>query len=357
MSTIALPSMFEAAELTNVLDLMQIQYGTITQMGMFPFMGMATRYAAIRRSEQGLCLVPAAEWCGPPRAANKRKKTDMIFIEVPHTPIIDVVHPCDVMGRPTYDLNTPMGLKTMADEVNERMASMRAKLEITAEYRRVRALFGEVLDSDGSVLNDLYSDFGYSPTNIAWALSDPNFDLQTACLNLKRVMRKSFKGVYNGVDVMVDSKMFDLVTTHPSAREAYKRCCDTIALVTGDNRMNGFPFGGLRFWEYDGEACAITDPIEGTTETRQFMASPLDSAGDEIAPDGIGIAYPTGAPNTYETLGAPPTMNDFVNQRAQSEYYASMEPRCHNEGFELKMQMNTLPIMKQPNALIRLIAE
>jgi Phage major capsid protein E len=132
MSTIALPSMFEAAELTNVLDLMQIQYGTITQMGMFPFMGMATRYAAIRRSEQGLCLVPAAEWCGPPRAANKRKKTDMIFIEVPHTPIIDVVHPCDVMGRPTYDLNTPMGLKTMADEVNERMASMRAKLEITA---------------------------------------------------------------------------------------------------------------------------------------------------------------------------------------------------------------------------------
>jgi Phage major capsid protein E len=357
MPNITLPDGFTVAELTNVVDLMPIQYGDVTNSGLFVFKGMNVNVAAIARNSHSLCLVPTAEWCGPAKAKNARARRDLVFIDVPHTPITDLVHPCDVMGRKLFDMNTDEGLMDMAGVVTERMADMRSKLEITKEYRYVRALFGEVLDSNGDILHDLYADFGYTRDVVTFEFSDPNFDVQIACMDLRRRVRKAYKGLFSGIEARVDAEFFDKLISHPKVRDSYKRCCDTNALTTGDvgTLVGGFPFGQIMWKENIAEACAVAD--DGSTSTVQFMASPINPADDEpYGTVGVGTVYPVGTTNNYELLAAPPTMNDLVNKKAESEYYASLEPRCHNEGFDLKMQMNTCPIVKQPNALITVVA-
>lgn len=354
MPNVTLPDGFTAAELTNTVSLMPIKYGEFTQSGLFKFKGMATNVAAIARTTGSLCIVPTAEWCGPTKAKNARRRRDLVFIDVPHTPIEGLVHPCDIMGRLLFDINTPNGLLDMATEVAQQMSDMRDKLEITKEYRLVRALFGEVLDSDGSVLHDLYQDFGYVRDVTTFTLSDANFDVQAACMQLRRKIQKAYKGLSTGVGAVVDAEFFDALVSHPKVRDSYKRCCDTNALTTGDVGLQGFPFGGIVWKENISEGCAIDG--NGDAVNVQFMASPINPLDDEpYGTEGVGVAMPLGTVDNFELLGAPPTMNEFVNRKAEQEYYASMEVRDHNEGYDLKMQMNTVPIIKQVNAQILLV--
>jgi hypothetical protein len=174
---------------------------------------------------------------------------------------------------------------------------------------------------------------------------------------LRRRIRRAYKGLFTGIEARVDTEFFDKLVKHPLVRDSYKRCCDTQALTTTDVGLlgAGFPFGGIMWKENMAEACAIAD--DGSSSTVQFMASPINPADDEpYGTEGVGTVYPIGTSNFFELLGAPPTMNEYVNKTAESEYYASLEERCHNEGYDLKMQMNTCPIVKQPNALITLVA-
>lgn len=348
MAEVLLPGMFRAATLTNVLNLAPQKYGILSAQGLFKYMGIATTTAAIMREQAGLCLVQSGAWCAPPAVANRGVQRDLIYIPVPHTSIADVVLPCDIAGQVTYDLNTPTGLKDMNSEVIKRSINARSKLEQTLEYRQIRAMYGEVLDADGTVMQDLYSTFGIAPSNITWAISSATFGLRKACNDLTRLIRKRHSGNYTSIRFMVSAEGMDKIVNHKDAVDAYKRCCDTQFLVTeGTTGGKIFPFGGIEFWEYDAQGCYYD--AQGVKQSVEFLAPPSGFAPADV----VGVAYPQGAPEMYELLGANPMRNDMVNQRATQLYHVSIEPRCHNEGFDLKTEANALPIVKQPGSLIR----
>jgi Phage major capsid protein E len=344
-----LPNIFNAVDLTNVLNMYPNQYDALNNSSMFPFVGMSTPVAAIQRNTTGLNLVQSGQWCGPANATNTGKKREVIMIQVPHTEIIDAVTPCDISGRQTWDLSSGPGLMTLQGEVQDRQISMRAALEQTLEYRKIRALYGEILDADGSIMTNLFTTFGYTPKNIEFTLSNPAFDVRAACMELKRHLEKNFKGRYTGVDVVVTSDFMDALTGHASVIDVYKRCCDTQGNVTGDVR-NSFTYGGVRFWEYTASGSYVNSAQELVSV--DFMAKPLTGADKSFVE---GVAYVTGSTNTFETLGAPPQTTQEVNTKATQTYYSQMEPKCFNKGFDLMMEMNALPINKQPNCTPRIL--
>jgi hypothetical protein len=355
MSLVQLPGdQFSAAELTNMLDLFPVQYGRFLRSGLFEFKGMRTNVAAIARKHHTLCLVPTSEWCGPAGAKNKRARKDMVFIPVPHTAIEGLVHPCDVMGNVIFDPNTEIGLESMEDEVSEQSFDMRGKLEMTLEYRMVRALFGEILDADGeTLLHDLYKTFGYTRKVFTIDTTNPKENIPAKIGEIDRWIKTAYLGNKSGTSMVFDVCGFEAIVGHPSVQDAYKRCCDTQGLVT---RMQGtgvegdaFPLATSMITYYDASSCTI-DPATGMSDQVNFMASPKKPDGSPYADECLGVGYPTGTSNNFETLGAPPSHNDFVGKKADRLFYESMEPRCHGEGYDLKQQMNALPIVKQIQA-------
>jgi Phage major capsid protein E len=347
-----LPDMFHAAELTNVINLMPNKYSVISDSGMFPFMGMSTNVAAIQRNQSNNCLVVSSEWCAPPKTTNRTRSRDLVFIPVPHTPIIDSITGCEINGRRGWDLQTSDGLMSLQDEMNIRLAEMRGKLEQTVEYRVTRAIMGEVLDADGSILEDLFERFNYTPKTLYMDLDSPNFVLRKFAMEVKRWIENNYTGQYTEVRVMLNGEAMDKLTNHKNVVDIYKRCCDTMGKTTDDVR-DGFSHAGVTFWEYGAKGCYVKP--DGEMVSVDFLAPPLNEGGTGPIANFAGVAYPFGTTNSFELLGAPPTMNEYVNRKATQLYYASAEPKCHNEGYDLKMQMNAIPISKQPLSMPRIV--
>lgn len=343
---------FNAVDLTNVINLMPNQYSKVFKSGLFPFVGMETDIAMIARlTDAELCLVPMAEWCAPAKAMGKKAKRELIQIPVPHTPIYDSITTCDTRGKRSWDLNTENGLMSINDEANKKQAHARMRLEQTIEFRCVRALYGEILDADGSVYLDLFNTFKVTPVQFEMKLSDADFDLRAFVMKLKRQMEKNFKGNWSRIEVMLDSDTMDLLTGHPKVTDIYKRCCDTQSLLTTDVR-SGFEYAGVVFWEYTAQGC-ITKP-DGTNENVSFVRPPVNPLNGNFVAGIVGVAYPVGTTNTFELLGAPPTNMDYSNQLAQQIFYTSIETKCHNQGYDILVETNVLPIMKQPGSLLRI---
>jgi hypothetical protein len=325
---------FTAAEVTDNVNNFPVQWGMMNEMGMFPFAGVTTPYVAIEEESMTLSLVPTRDWCGPSNL-NRTGKRKQIIMAVPHTPIEDMVTGCDVMG--SYAAANPLELQTAADEVNMRLAQMRAKLEITLEYRKVSSLFGNILDADGTtVIENTYTAFGIAPTTVNFTLSNPAFDIRAAVYAVKRAIEANHVGdVMDGVRALISPADMNALIAHPNAEKFFSNCC---GLDNAKDWRAGFPLHGITFAEYQAQA------------TNPFTGSQLS-----FVPTATGVAYPTGTRQSHRTYVAPADFNDTVNRRASQLFYASMEPRQHNRGFDLHMQMNALPLWIRPRSIVRIV--
>jgi hypothetical protein len=137
------------------------------------------------------------------------------------------------------------------------------------------------------------------------------------------------------IRALVSSEFFDALTSHAKVKEAYERWQDGAMLR--DDMRSGFPFGGLIFEEYRGQA---TDP-DGNV--RRFIAA------------NQGHAFPIGTLETFVTYFAPADFNETVNTLGKP-LYAKQEPRRFDRGTDLHTQSNPLPMCLRPSVLVKLVA-
>ena len=103
----------------------------------------------------------------------------------------------------------------------------------------------------------------------------------------------------------------------------------------------GFPFAGVTFEEYAGEAS--TADGNGGWVSKRFI--------DE----GEAHAFPLGTIDSFATYFAPADFNETVNTLGQP-IYAKQEPRRFDRGTDLHTQSNPLPICQRPGLLVKLTA-
>lgn len=351
MPTITVPAGFETAELTETINLLpclpsQLQ-GNIT----FPFEGLRGTLAAIQRTQFSLCLVQTAPYCASPPTANRGREGDTRFIPIPHTPIRSELQACDYSGLRKWDLSGVIGLVDFAEEVLKEQADMKAKLEETRRYREYRAFYGEILDADGSLLIDLFKAFGFTPTEVTFNFASPSFNIRAACMKVLRAIECCYNnGTYSAVRIAVNSDVFDALTNHPSVVDIFKRCCDQQSKLTGDVRK-GFLYGGIWWEEVVNKGCFVKP--DGTIMAVDYFASPTDPATNRQYTVPVGVTRLEGTRNLYKTYGAPAQTVTGVNRTATQEYYTTIEPLCHERGFEMIASMNLLPLLTQPCTGVR----
>jgi hypothetical protein len=324
---------FSMAELTAAINILPNNYGLINQMGLFRGQPVRTRQISIEENNGVLNLLPTKA-PGSPGTVGKKGKRKLRGFSVPHIPHDDVVLPEEVQGIRAFGSEDQV--QTLSDIITDHLQTMRNKHAITLEHLRMGALKGIILDSDGSVLLDLYQEFGITPKVVSFALGVATTDVKKKCLEVKRHIEKNLMGeVMEGVQTLVSPEFFDALTSHDRVKDAYQRWHEGSALR--DDMRDGFPFGGLLFKEY------IAEASDGDGNIRRFIAA------------NEGHAFPVGTQETFRTYFAPADFNETVNTLGRP-IYVKQESRKFERGTDIHTQSNPLPMCHRPAVLVKLTA-
>jgi len=316
--------------LTAAINKVPNNYGRLEQLGLMPTEGVRTRTILIEEMSGVLNLLPTMPVGAPASLGTQGKRKVRSFV-IPHIPHDDVVLPEEVQGLRAF--GSENDLEALSNLIARKLQNMRAKHAITLEHLRMGALKGVILDSDGSTLYDLYSEFGITAKSVSFALSTNTTEVLTKVLEVKRHIEDNLRGEFmSGIMCLSSQGFFDALTTHPKVKEAYSRWQQGQLLFT-DNRTN-FSFGGITFEEYRGQA---TD-IAGTV--RKFIA------------DDEAHFFPVGTASTFRTFFAPADFNETANTLGLP-LYAKQAPRKFERGTDLHTQSNPLPICLRPEVLVK----
>ncbi len=326
---------FSMTSLTAAINYLPNYYDRLASMGLFPDKPQRFRHVAIEERNGILTLLPTQP-VGAPGTVGGRSKRRLRSFAIPHIPHDDAILPEEVQGIRAFGAESE--LQSIATVMAEHLQTMRNKHAITLEHLRFGALKGEILDADGSVLYNLFDEFGMAaPTPIKFKFSDPATDIKKVCLSVLRRVEDNLKGERcTGVHCFVGEDFFDALTSHPMVKEAYNRWQDGQALRT--DMRTAFPFAGLTFEEHRGRAWT------GEKVERRFINV------------GEGHCFPVGTLETFATYYAPADFNETANTIAQA-IYAKQEPRKFDRGTDLHTQSNPLPICHRPSVLVKLVME
>lgn len=326
---------FGMASLTAAINLLPNRYGRLEELGLFNPKPVRTRTIVVEEKAGVLTLLPSLPPGSPGTVGVRGKRTLRSFV-IPHIPHDDVVLPEEVQGLRAF--GTESEFASIAAVLAEHLETMRSKHAATLEYLRMGALKGIVFDADGRELVNLYTEFKIQPKTIDFKFSDAKLNVLSVCLDLKRLMGTSLAGErMTSLQCLVSPEFFTKLVTHASVQEAYKLWNEGQALRS--DMRSGFPFAGITFEEYAGEAS--TSDGNGDWVTKRFIN------------EGEGHAFPLGTLDTFATYFAPADFNETVNTLGQP-LYAKQEPRRFDRGTDLHTQSNPLPICQRPGLLIRL---
>jgi len=346
LDTINFP--FTSIQLSESVNRIPNNYGLLQALNLFPSQGSISTIIEVTIEDGTLRVLPAKERGGEATPGDRGNRKS-IFLETPHFPSEDLITPRDLQNMVTI-ANSSRTPRTLADEMQKRLFTIRAKHSITREWIRMGALKGLITDGNGKSLLNLYTAFGIQKVSIDFALGTAGTDIIDKCTQLLQSIAENLKGeVMNRVEVIVSTSFFNKLIQHAKVEKFWINWSGAQALAqpayapgTGPIDRNGqptalgrsFTFQNILFREYNGKA-----PIGPTRVATPFVA--VD----------YGVAYPAGTMNTFETWDAPPNDIRVVNQPGM-EVAISPKILDHGEGVELKSQSNCLAICKRPEVLV-----
>lgn len=298
--------------------------------GLFSEQGLVGTVMWIERKGSSIQLVPTAPRGGVGQSTTETNRK-MIPVGCVHLPQYETILADAVLGVRAFGKEAE--LETIQGLVNQKLAAMKANLDLTLEYQRIGALKGQVLDADGTtVVWDMYQIFNFTQETKFWNIATPStsVDLKQFCIDLKRSIRNSLGGKpFKKVRVKCSEGFFDKLVGHDKMKAAWELWNNgqfaRTTQVDGD-----FEFSDVIFQIYSG----------GT------------SAGDFIA-DGLAYAYPEGVPNMFQIWYGSGDYTETVNQMGLP-YYAKQERKKFDKGVDLEAQSNPLTINTLPEAVKKL---
>lgn len=323
---------FNMVSLTNSINILPNNYGRLRELNLMPGKGVRTRTIIIEEKNGILNLLPTRP-VGAPGTPQQRSKRNVRSFVVPHIPADDWIDPTEYQGVRAFGSENAMA--TLAQIMNDHLATLRGKHAITLEFLRWGALKGEILDADGSTIYNLFTEFGITKKTIYFDLANADTEVQTKCFTVSRHIEDNLKGeVMSYVHCFCSSSFFDKLITHPSVQEAYANYNAAAVIMGGDVRKR-FVHNGITFEEHRGQATDMNG------NTRLFI------------PDGKAIAFPVGTQETFQTFFAPADFIETANTLGL-DLYAKQEVSKFGRGVDIHTQSNPLPLCMRPAVLVEL---
>lgn len=320
-------SKFGVRALTDAINRVPASPTQIRDLALFEAKPIDTTYVEIENREGTLRLVQSKPRGSTGDGVAEKPRQTRLF-KVPHLPIDEVVRADDVQNVRAFGSHEA---ETVEAKVNDKLSDGKLDLEYTREHLDLGALGGKILDKDGSVMYDLYQEFGLTRKTHTFALSSDKTQVGAVIDKLIAEQRKELKGAMaSGWIALCNYDFIEKLKYHPSIKALYERYRDGAA-YRESNPLNPIEFehNGVKFIHYTGEF-----GTEADIKTGEAILLPV-------------------VKGMYKEYFAPADMNEFVNQMGKP-YYASREKAKHGKGWELHMQSNPLPIVLRPELVCTL---
>jgi hypothetical protein len=328
---------FSARVLTEVINVVPNNINKIGGMGLFPVKPVPTTYVRLAYKEGEITILPVRER-GAPSTKNTRRGPKFIHFDIPHIPHGDAIMALDIQNR--IRLGEQGAFERAQDLVAEVLENMTTKHYRTLEHMRVGAIKGQIIDADGSVIYDLFDEFGITQKVVDFNLDNAGTDVSAKIVEVLRYMEDNLNGEsMSGVRALCSREFFDAFIGHAKVKEAYDKYASAQEPLRQDVRK-GFNHKGVVWEEYHDTFSYLQD--DGSSTTRRAVAS-----GDcHFVPLG------TTATQTYT---APPDFLDAANiaPAAGKLMYAKQERMKFDKGIEIHTESNPLPIVKRPALLVK----
>lgn len=308
--------------------------------------GVATTKVTLESLDQQLSLIPTS-LRGAPAPYEKRDKRKAIELAIPQIKLEDTIVADSIQNVRDFASGSLVGAEEV---INRQLQKMALRHDLTLENHRLGALRGIIHDADGSVLLDLYTEFGN--LNSLGQAEPETFDfpldnyvgtgvensIRVRCQSVQRFMRRHAKTVIPKtaqVHAFCGDNFFDKLLEHPSVKGVYDGYA-AAKQALGENYAFGiFEFGGIMFENYQGTDDASTVAID-PDECRFFF---------------------TGVPGLYAEYYAPGDFIETANTLGVPRYAKLAPDKRFNQFVELHTQQNPLPLCLRPQTLVRGVAD
>lgn len=317
---------FTGATLDIAINKAAFAPGVLALSKLYAERGVDSTNVQLELVARGIRLVQSTPR-GAPAPVHVRSTRNLVTFTAPHLRTRDTI-----LASSWQDVRG-FGEANLASVERERdrlLGDMRQDLESTIEYHRARALAGQILDADGSVLIDLLAEF-----NVLQNTHDMQLDVATTSVINQVVAAKRKSEIELGAMVpkswvVYHSASFgDAFYSHPNVVAAYQGSLSAAAL-TNDTR-NGFFYGGVLFIE---------------------MRNPV---GITMVEDGAAYLVPEGVPNLFTTHFAPADYVETANTMGLP-IYARAHELPFMRGWQIEAQANPVSICSTPRAVVKLTA-
>ena len=279
---------FDLIELSGAVDNLEYKPDLLGSLGIFTPEPVRQKNVWVDQRDGALSLVQTSER-GSPVDELVRDSRKMRNFTVPRLAKGETIYASEIAGWRAFGSGSEQTV--VATEYNRRMKRVRDDIELTHENMRLGALQGKLLDADGSIIYNYFTEFGVTEAAaVSFELDVDTTDVRGICNALVRSMARSSKGAFTSgttVHALAGDDFYDALISHPLVRDTYLNWSAAADLREG-NAFKAFTFGGITFHNYRG-----TD--DGST---------VAIAADEVK------LFPVGAKDVFKHIMAP--ADEFV---------------------------------------------
>lgn len=319
-------SAFSTVSLTGAVNKIPFVPDMLGTMGIFTPTPVRTRNVFVDRRDGKMTLISSSADGAPPEELSKDTR-DAVPLKTVRLAKGDTIKASAIQGIRAFGGETE--LQAVMAEYIRGQARVRVDMEATHEYHRLAAVQGKLLDADGSVIYDYFTQFGEAEVGaINFALNVDTTNVRTKCHEVVRGMAKSSKGSFTTstqVHCLAGDEFYDKLIDHPNVRKAYENWAAAADLQEG-KAFGAFSYGGITFHNYrgsDGDEIAIA-----STEARFFPIGARDMFQQAMSPlESIEMANTPGQ-NLYSMLIRDLERNFWVRGEQYSyPLYFCQQPR------------------------------
>lgn len=334
----------DAFSVTTMSDAMrEVKYvpGFISSLGLFQTTSIDTLDIVIEKDkEQNVFIVPASARGGPGKTFGKNRRS-MRKLSVPHFQVDDAIYADEVQSVRAF--GQERAVETFQGRIANRGAEVRQSFALTEEYHKLCVVTkGQLLDADGSVLYDYFTEMGESqPAEVAWDLSAANPArgvLRQKATDLTRAMGASLDGLpFNGILAIAGNGFWDKLIQHKEVYDTYQGYTAAATLRQAAIAPNSqsvasgvwgaFPLFDINWVNYRG-------------------GLNVGIADDEVK------FVPLGVPGLFRSVFAPADYIETVNTMGL-ELYVKQFRMQNDKGISLEYQNNVIHYCTRPRILMR----
>lgn len=325
---------FKVTDLTEELVDIPNEYGLINQLGIFEVEPVTQHTVTFEHSNRVIGLI-SDKVRGERNNVSKDPNRVMRSYAIPHFPLDDYITPQDVQGQRAYGEEQ---VERLAAVQMRKLETIRKSHAITLETARAKMLTsGDIYAPNGTVVGNVYTDFGVTRKEVAMDLTNAATDV----LGKQREIVDHIQDtILNGdtpsdIIALCSPSYFDAYIAQAGVKEAYKFYTSTQEPLRNGN-WTQFRHGDILLIRYNGKF----KDASGVTQA--------------LIPDGDAYYLPLDTSDAFKTYFSPANKFDLANTLGESGYLFVYEDGKGSK-IEIESEMNTLSLMKRPQVVVRAV--